>query len=1049
MFWMSTEIGITIYSSESMIKQIQLRGISRSPSDRMSEDGGCAESLNAYLDNTEVAPALTPEDITTSLGLPDDLQADKVFIHKTPNFEKFIIVQDKQVGCIKDGQLEVFLTVGATETIVSVMSFGNTIGVTTESYTYWVLFKNGEYSVLGTQIPFPKFRLANYEVEGRDLANEDSDIDVIRDFEVSDWKLNDDSIRVLSYNALKESFDTNEDIQDEDSLSLITEVWEKFTQAEAINREKGVFNHQIHAILSVKLIDGSELISTPILLSAGFNQPLSIDYTNIVEEYYEAGGDGENSYVTNETTYSTSLKCKLRTAFKLFLQINEDESFFESWRDVIDSINIYISPRIAANIPKARAKMDKYDVGTEEESNIDEETGDGYRRTTTTTSAEIVLGSSDYDYEEQHLNASVFRLFKSYDLQDFKKLVEGQVVEVEKETMSDDSIEELLDFSKASMTNYNTSFKNSLVYNSRVVAYGIRELQEFYIPNLNAVNYANKSLPETDYRPASPAEYSSSELQQFFTLTFYLKDTNGEEKTITARHPYIPERGELTYIQYGDGIQLGAIDTYANAYAFIICPEKTAYRVDVNFDYFRPGLGGIVHAGVGRFELKEHPYLNCSYYYGGVDTNLVDRCGDYELVVGASSSPVEYPNKIYISNLDSPFVFPLNGRHTFQSRIIGVAVATTALSQGQFGQFPLYVFTEDGIWAMETASDGSFVTSKPLSRDVCINAESITSIDNAVVFVTERGVMMIQGSQVTNLSPFMNGKHYAIEETPADMMEQMETYSGFVNTLKDTTPFMTFIKEASVAYDYTGKRLIFINRNKDYQYCFHLNTNTWHKMQNEGVNLIAPINSYPECLVQGRNERAITHLNVTTNEAQISREESIDIINAFLSENGYETFEEETLSLFLEGEEFINVDHWDEVTIDEFIEMLDVYHISVIKSNVVMEDTTIFDLSTTLDVALESQTAQKGVIITRPIDFGYADVKKTIKDIRIRGQYRKGAVKFMLLASDDGLTYHYVNTLRGRSWKLYRVIILTDLAPEERISWIDVDFEPRFQNRLR
>ena len=101
-----------------------------------------------------------------------------------------------------------------------------------------------------------------------------------------------------------------------------------------------------------------------------------------------------------------------------------------------------------------------------------------------------------------------------------------------------------------------------------------------------------------------------------------------------------------------------------------------------------------------------------------------------------------------------------------------------------------------------------------------------------------------------------------------------------------------------------------------------------------------------------------------------------------------------------------------------------------------------------LDVA-DPQPVAKGCIITRPFDLGMPDVLKSIKDIRIRGQYAKGAVQFMLFASMDGIHFHYLNSLRGKSWKLFRIIILTDLSPTERVSWIDVDFEPRFQNRLR
>ena len=59
-----------------MIKQIQLRGISRTPSDRMSEDGGLSESLNMYLDTAESAPAFVPKDVTEKQGLPADLEAE-------------------------------------------------------------------------------------------------------------------------------------------------------------------------------------------------------------------------------------------------------------------------------------------------------------------------------------------------------------------------------------------------------------------------------------------------------------------------------------------------------------------------------------------------------------------------------------------------------------------------------------------------------------------------------------------------------------------------------------------------------------------------------------------------------------------------------------------------------------------------------------------------------------------------------------------------------------------------------------------------------------
>lgn len=295
-------------------------------------------------------------------------------------------------------------------------------------------------------------------------------------------------------------------------------------------------------------------------------------------------------------------------------------------------------------------------------------------------------------------------------------------------------------------------------------------------------------------------------------------------------------------------------------------------------------------------------------------------------------------NVLYKTFMNNPFI--TESTHKFDDGIMGIAISSTALSQGQFGQFPLYVFTEGGIWAMETATDGSFLTSKPVSRDVCVNPDSITSIDNAVVFVSAKGVMLLQGSQVTNISSFMNGRHYAIESGAKNIIENQDFFCDLLPALSDQTHFLAFVKEATVAYDYSGQRLIFIKKDEKYQYVYKLDTQTWHKVA-YGVNLIAPLNSYPECLIQGEEDGK----------------------------------------------------------------------------------TRIYDLSTILDAA-ESQTPMRGVIATRPFDLGEPDVFKTITDVRIRGQFPRGAAKFILLGSNDGVNFTTISTLRGRSWKLFRMIIL-------------------------
>ena len=106
----------------------------------------------------------------------------------------------------------------------------------------------------------------------------------------------------------------------------------------------------------------------------------------------------------------------------------------------------------------------------------------------------------------------------------------------------------------------------------------------------------------------------------------------------------------------------------------------------------------------------------------------------------------------------------------------------------------------------------------------------------------------------------------------------------------------------------------------------------------------------------------------------------------------------------------------------------------------------LLDLSLTDDLTL---TPKKILLVTRPFDLEEPDVLKTITDIRVRGQFAKGAFRIILQGSQDGISFYTISTLRGKSWKMFRIILMADLALHERISWVDVMFESRFTNRLR
>lgn len=102
--------------------------------------------------------------------------------------------------------------------------------------------------------------------------------------------------------------------------------------------------------------------------------------------------------------------------------------------------------------------------------------------------------------------------------------------------------------------------------------------------------------------------------------------------------------------------------------------------------------------------LKPHPFLNIAYSLKGLyPHSITDKYGTYTPLPEDSVSVA--PNKLKVSNVSNPFYFPAKQTYTVSSRnIVAMATATTALSTGQFGQFPLYVFTGEGVFALSVGT---------------------------------------------------------------------------------------------------------------------------------------------------------------------------------------------------------------------------------------------------------------------------------------------------------------------------------------------------------
>lgn len=184
-------------------------------------------------------------------------------------------------------------------------------------------------------------------------------------------------------------------------------------------------------------------------------------------------------------------------------------------------------------------------------------------------------------------------------------------------------------------------------------------------------------------------------------------------------------------------------------------------------------------------------------------------------------------NKIKVSDVLNPLVFPVSQTYQVgQGEIKDLSVASTALSQGQFGQFPLYVFCSDGVYAMNVGTGVAYTNSSPVSRDVITG--DLISIDKAVAFISDRGLKILQGDSVVDVSLQMQSNAY----------EQLQGEK-----------FEDFIKEAKLAYNYFFGEIYLLREDKEFAFVYELKNQTWATRK---IDFKGKLEVYPDLYIQSK-----------------------------------------------------------------------------------------------------------------------------------------------------------------------------------------------------
>lgn len=211
-----------------------------------------------------------------------------------------------------------------------------------------------------------------------------------------------------------------------------------------------------------------------------------------------------------------------------------------------------------------------------------------------------------------------------------------------------------------------------------------------------------------------------------------------------------------------------------------IYPDSRAYKMDVYIAKTSLLNSNFISAEIKfskELTLKpNHSNNTASCYLSSNPTKIVE-----EVIINPNTnSSIElfslrsttYSDKdtMRVSRQNNPFVFDPINTYIIEPNNKIRAICTTAeqLSEGRYGQHPLVLFTDLGIWSMEQSASGDTLYSNciPISHEVLNNNSNPISANGLIYFMDNRGLNIINGRQIKFISQSI--EHTLINSTQSN-----------------------------------------------------------------------------------------------------------------------------------------------------------------------------------------------------------------------------------------------------------------------------------------
>ena len=848
-----------------MNKELRYSGYSAQPSDYECQDGDLALSLNLICEDGALKPLAEPKVIKTL-----DSKEKVAFIHKTSLFTHYIIYgTDNSVSYIDEkgsgGSTPLDNNYHIFPGITHFNAVGNTLLAFTNTEIIYFLWKDNAYTYLGNHIPDIDL---SFGLIGRPRLFSQSD-ESNKTFTINFDSIDEDAI--------------NNEFSEDNKTKITEQVMakvNKFVREQTI--EKGRFCFPFFVRYALRLFDGSLVNhSAPILMNPSTSTCPIVFWKHI---------KGKGKYTEAE------LDIMLMAATLDYKITTRDATVLKNWSDIVSGIDVFISKPIYTfdQEGKCTSWMDTDNFYTKFIGRL---YATNHDTTTTTIAEDKVIGSfSSKDFLNAYSEWQYAQIYAMYYTNDRSypsktlHLPEFSANKVKESISNTSNFYKLRAFDISELFDSKGKRNEIVIEDDYLQSLLAREqmtddyLSHDQLAAESSYTFNNRLNLSGVYRKPFRGFYGNS-MFAFCDSMFNLKYDSSGTLTLTRR---TNDRGNMNIVVYiKENGREYAVQAYDPTNNDQLC-RFTSFGLDVKRSWgcyvFYPNVNAhkmviTVLNSVYMIDLKPHDFLNGAFalldyekvrdvFYNENDYPTLPPYDPSQGVL--ASSYISQANKVFTSEVNNPFYFPLQGINSVGTgKIMGICSAAKALSQGQFGQFPLYAFTDDGVWALQTTTSGTYSAVQPITRDVCINADAITQLDSAVLFPTDRGIMLISGSETQCISDVINSE-YPFDVSLLPGFDKLHDLLGH-NPVSDSSspdgvqpaesclpiiPFSEFLKKCRMIYDYVHQHIIVYAPGITYAYVFSLKSKLWGMTFS---NIQSHLNSYPDALAVNSEGQLINY----------------------------------------------------------------------------------------------------------------------------------------------------------------------------------------------